>query len=84
MDTGLLVNLLTHTPIGPVIETELDPFSIKIESYLNYTKKQDSPTEYMIFPIRIMLSYLSIIMTLYPGDVILTGAPRGRLLKRWR
>jgi 2-keto-4-pentenoate hydratase/2-oxohepta-3-ene-1,7-dioic acid hydratase in catechol pathway len=64
----------TFTPIGPVIETELDPFSIKIESYLNYIKKQDSPTEYMIFRIRKMLSYLTI-MTLYPGDVILTGAP---------
>lgn len=67
----------TFTPLGPVIETELDPFAVRVEAYHNEVKKQNSPTELMIVPIRKMISYLSQVMTLQPGDVILTGSPLG-------
>ncbi|WP_413307492.1 fumarylacetoacetate hydrolase family protein [Bacillus sp. 1P10SD] len=67
----------TFTPLGPVIETELDPFAVKVEAKLNGIEKQNSETELMIIPIRRMVSYLTNVMTLKPGDVILTGSPVG-------
>ncbi|MGR3764484.1 fumarylacetoacetate hydrolase family protein [Rossellomorea sp. NS-SX7] len=67
----------TFTPLGPVIETELDPFNISVEARLNGKDKQNSPTSLMIVPIREMISYLTRVMTLKPGDVILTGSPAG-------
>ncbi|MBU7595749.1 fumarylacetoacetate hydrolase family protein [Metabacillus halosaccharovorans] len=67
----------TFTPLGPVIETALDPTKVQVEAYLNETKKQDSSTKFMIISLTKMISYLSGIMTLKPGDVILTGSPIG-------
>lgn len=67
----------TFTPLGPVIETELNPEDVVIEAYMNGQQKQNSSTELMIVPIREMISYLSGIMTLKAGDVILTGSPVG-------
>jgi 2-keto-4-pentenoate hydratase/2-oxohepta-3-ene-1,7-dioic acid hydratase in catechol pathway len=67
----------TFTPLGPVIETELDPFAVTVEARLNNNQKQNSGTELMIIPIRRMVSYLTYVMTLQPGDVILTGSPVG-------
>lgn len=67
----------TFTPLGPVIETELDPFAVNVEARLNGVEKQNSATELMIIPIRRMVSYLTKVMTLQPGDVILTGSPVG-------
>ncbi len=67
----------TFTPLGPVIETSLDPFNVKVEARLNDVEKQNSATELMIVPIRKMISYLSSVMTLKKGDVILTGSPLG-------
>jgi 2-keto-4-pentenoate hydratase/2-oxohepta-3-ene-1,7-dioic acid hydratase in catechol pathway len=67
----------TFTPLGPVIETELNPFKVNVEARLNNEEKQNSPTEFMIVPIRKMISYLTNVMTLKPGDVILTGSPVG-------
>jgi 2-keto-4-pentenoate hydratase/2-oxohepta-3-ene-1,7-dioic acid hydratase in catechol pathway len=67
----------TFTPLGPVIETELDPFNVKVTARLNGVEKQNSPTDLMIIPIRKMISYLTKVMTLKPGDVILTGSPVG-------
>ncbi|WP_409305088.1 fumarylacetoacetate hydrolase family protein [Peribacillus sp. SCS-155] len=67
----------SFTPLGPVIETELDPFSVRVEARLNGAEKQNSSTELMIIPIRKMISYLTNVMTLKPGDVILTGSPVG-------
>ncbi len=67
----------TFTPLGPVIETELDLSEIRIKARLNDTEKQNSGTDLMIVPIRYMISYLSSVMTLKPGDVILTGSPLG-------
>lgn len=67
----------SFTPLGPVIETDLDPDAAVVAAYLNGVKKQDSPTSLMIIPLRKMISYLSKVMTLPAGTVILTGAPLG-------
>jgi 2-keto-4-pentenoate hydratase/2-oxohepta-3-ene-1,7-dioic acid hydratase in catechol pathway len=67
----------TFTPLGPVIETELNPVNVRVEARLNEEEKQNSPTSLMIVPIREMISYLTKVMTLKPGDVILTGSPVG-------
>jgi 2-keto-4-pentenoate hydratase/2-oxohepta-3-ene-1,7-dioic acid hydratase in catechol pathway len=67
----------TFTPLGPFIETELDPFKVVVEARVNHIEKQNSATECMIVPIRKMISYLSSVMTLKKGDVILTGTPLG-------
>lgn len=67
----------TFTPLGPVIETELDPALVKVEARLNGEEKQNSSTELMIVTLRKMVSYLSNVLTLKPGDVILTGSPLG-------
>lgn len=65
----------TFTPLGPVIETELDPFEAVVKTQINGEEKENRPTNSMIVPIREMLAYLSRVMTLKPGDVILTGSP---------
>jgi len=67
----------TFTPLGPAIETELDPAQIRVKARINNREKQNSGTNLMIIPISKMLSYLSTVMTLKPGDVILTGSPLG-------
>ncbi|RYG73225.1 FAA hydrolase family protein [Lentibacillus lipolyticus] len=67
----------TFTPLGPCIETEFDPDSASVEAYLNGEKKQDGLTTNMIVSMRKMIAYLSGVMTLNPGDVILTGSPLG-------
>lgn len=67
----------TFTPLGPYIETELDPDQATVKAYLNGKKKQDSPTKLMIVSLRKIIAYLSSVMTLKPGDVILTGSPLG-------
>ncbi|WP_249871219.1 fumarylacetoacetate hydrolase family protein [Oceanobacillus saliphilus] len=67
----------TFTPLGPYIETELDPDKVTVEAYLNGDKKQDSSTSLMIVSMRKMIAYLSSVMTLEAGDVILTGSPLG-------
>ncbi|WP_085507015.1 fumarylacetoacetate hydrolase family protein [Thalassobacillus devorans] len=67
----------TFTPLGPVIETEFDVLAARIEAVHNGEKKQDSPTSLMIVSIQRMIAYLSNVMTLKPGDVILTGSPVG-------
>lgn len=67
----------TFCPLGPWIETELDPGDLKIKSILNGELMQQSRTSDMIFNIEQLVSYLSHNMTLLPGTVILTGTPAG-------
>lgn len=68
----------TFAPFGPSIETELkDPTNIKIETYLNGELKQDSSTSDMVFNVYELISFVSGVMTLYPGDIIATGTPSG-------
>ncbi len=67
----------TFAPMGPWIETDLNPLDVRIETYLNDEKKQDTSTKDMIFDVYHLLSFVSHVMTLLPGDVIATGTPSG-------
>ena len=68
----------TFCPIGPWIETEVpDPDNLAIRTLVNNTVRQSSSTAAMIFPVRTLVSFVSRVMTLNPGDVILTGTPEG-------
>ena len=64
-------------PIGPFIETELDPLNQNIVTKVNDEIRQDSNTSQMIFSPQEIISYVSQTMTLNPGDVIATGTPPG-------
>ncbi len=67
----------TFCPIGPWIESELDARDLLIESYLNGERRQSSRTSQLIFPVSYLISFISKIMTLAPGDLIITGTPAG-------
>ncbi len=67
----------TFCPVGPWIETELEPGDLLVESYLNGRRVQSSRTSQFIFRIDYLVSFISHIMTLYPGDLIITGTPAG-------
>lgn len=64
-------------PLGPWIETDLDPFHTRVTTRLNDEVRQDGSTELMIFSVPRILSYITGFMTLLPGDVVLTGTPSG-------
>jgi 2-keto-4-pentenoate hydratase/2-oxohepta-3-ene-1,7-dioic acid hydratase in catechol pathway len=67
----------TFCPIGPCIETELDPTCVRIETRLNGELKQEASTDDLICPVYGLVSFISRVMTLLPGDVIATGTPSG-------
>ncbi len=67
----------TFAPIGPWIETGLDPMDVRIRTFLNGEKRQDTSTSDMIFNVFELTSFVSRVMTLLPGDVIATGTPSG-------
>jgi 2-keto-4-pentenoate hydratase/2-oxohepta-3-ene-1,7-dioic acid hydratase in catechol pathway len=67
----------TFCPLGPVIETELDPGNVAIQSRLNGEVRQDSHTSNLIFNPAFLISFITNVMTLHPGDVIMTGTPEG-------
>lgn len=67
----------TFMPLGPYISDEVDPTNLKIESRLNGKVMQKSNTKNLLFTCDYLVSYLSKVMTLIPGDVILTGTPSG-------
>lgn len=69
----------TFLPIGPFIpKSEIeDPYAVELNLKVNDEHRQQDLTNLMIFPIHQFISKMSSIMTLYPGDVILTGTPKG-------
>ncbi|OGR86142.1 MAG: hypothetical protein A3A86_03110 [Elusimicrobia bacterium RIFCSPLOWO2_01_FULL_60_11] len=67
----------TFAPIGPWIVTDLDPGHLPIECHLNGAVKQKGNTRDMIFSVPYLVSFISRVMTLEPGDVIATGTPPG-------
>jgi 2-keto-4-pentenoate hydratase/2-oxohepta-3-ene-1,7-dioic acid hydratase in catechol pathway len=67
----------TFCPIGPWIETDMDPSHQDISLELNGELKQNSNTENMIFSVEELIEFISHIMTLNQGDVIATGTPPG-------
>ena len=64
-------------PVGPWLETELDPSSLSVQTRVNGELKQDGNTQDFIFDLPTVLSYISALMTLHPGDLVLTGTPDG-------
>ncbi|MEA1994766.1 MAG: fumarylacetoacetate hydrolase family protein [Campylobacterota bacterium] len=67
----------TFCPIGNVVKTDINPLNLHIVTYVNGEIKQDSFTSHMIFNVYELVSYISKIMTLLPGDVIASGTPKG-------
>jgi 2-keto-4-pentenoate hydratase/2-oxohepta-3-ene-1,7-dioic acid hydratase in catechol pathway len=67
----------TFCPLGPWIETEFIPGDQKITSTLNGEVKQSSMLSAMIFKVPQIIEFVTNVMTLLPGDVILTGTPAG-------
>ncbi len=64
-------------PLGPWIETELDPADLRVTTHLNGEVVQDGTTVDMVFDVPALIAHVSSVMTLLPGDVILTGTPEG-------
>jgi 2-keto-4-pentenoate hydratase/2-oxohepta-3-ene-1,7-dioic acid hydratase in catechol pathway len=64
-------------PLGPWIETELDPNDVRVTARLNGEVHQDASTTDMIFGVATLIEYITSFMTLLPGDAILTGTPAG-------
>lgn len=67
----------TFAPVGPWIETELDPSDLVLETFLNGERKQCASTSDMAFAVGEIIAFLSQVMTLNPGDLIMTGTPDG-------
>ncbi|MDP8215925.1 MAG: fumarylacetoacetate hydrolase family protein [Candidatus Kaelpia imicola] len=67
----------SFAPFGPWIETELELDSLRVKSYLNSELRQDSTISDFIFPLPELLSFISSVMTLKPGDIVSTGTPSG-------
>ncbi len=67
----------TFCPLGPVIETDLDPNNLDIKGKINGEVKQSSNTSDLMFKPAFLVSFISNVMTLLPGDVIMTGTPNG-------
>jgi 2-keto-4-pentenoate hydratase/2-oxohepta-3-ene-1,7-dioic acid hydratase in catechol pathway len=68
----------TFCPLGPAIDTDLDPLEgLQVTCRVNGELRQSGSTADMIFGVAELIAYISAIMTLLPGDVILTGTPEG-------
>ncbi len=67
----------TFCPLGPWIETELDPRDLRVTTEVDGAVKQDSRTSLMLHDVGAIVEWISAVMTLLPGDVILTGTPEG-------
>ena len=69
----------SFAPVGPFIQTEMDPNNVRIKAYINGKLAADTPTSDMIFSSAKLVSNVSHMMTLYPGDIIGTGNSGGKL-----
>ena len=67
----------TFCPVGPWVETDLVPEEQRVQCLVNGATRQDGKTADMIFDVPTIIAYVSRIMTLEPGDIILTGTPEG-------
>jgi 2-keto-4-pentenoate hydratase/2-oxohepta-3-ene-1,7-dioic acid hydratase in catechol pathway len=67
----------TFCPVGPHIETEIDPRNALVEARVNGVLKQSGNTLLMVYPVEYLIRWISRMMTLVPGDVIATGTPAG-------
>lgn len=64
-------------PLGPWVETDVDPNDVLVQTRLNGEVVQQASTADMTFGVATLLEYITTFMTLLPGDVILTGTPEG-------
>jgi 2-keto-4-pentenoate hydratase/2-oxohepta-3-ene-1,7-dioic acid hydratase in catechol pathway len=67
----------TFCPFGPILETQLAPSGVTVETYQNGIRKQSGHTSEMIFSVDVIIRFIAQVMTLEPGDVIATGTPSG-------
>ena len=67
----------TFCPLGPWIETSLNPADVGVRCLVNGQERQAGRTSQLVFDVPYLVSYISHIMTLMPGDVIMTGTPAG-------
>ena len=67
----------TFCPLGPALETDVDPSDLLLETLVESAVKQSARTSLMIFDVGTLVAWVSSAMTLEPGDVILTGTPEG-------
>lgn len=67
----------TYCPLGPCIETELDVADVPVTSRVNGEVRQSQTTRSMLWDVPTLIAYISGIMTLLPGDIIMTGTPEG-------
>jgi 2-keto-4-pentenoate hydratase/2-oxohepta-3-ene-1,7-dioic acid hydratase in catechol pathway len=68
----------TFCPLGPLVNDGLDPWrGVQVEARVNGQVRQSGSTADFIFPLDVLLRYISRIMTLLPGDLVLTGTPAG-------
>jgi 2-keto-4-pentenoate hydratase/2-oxohepta-3-ene-1,7-dioic acid hydratase in catechol pathway len=67
----------TFCPVGPCIQTDLDLAQLRVSGRVNGAVRQNGHVDQMIFGIGALLSFMSHVMTLEPGDLISTGTPEG-------
>jgi len=67
----------TFAPLGPAVAVGLDAADLRVEGLVNGQVRQGSTTAQLIFPVDVLIEYITAIMTLLPGDVIATGTPAG-------
>ena len=67
----------TFKPVGPWIETDVDPSGLRLTTRVNGKTLQEANTSDLIFPVERLVAYLSEAITLLPGDIIMTGTPSG-------
>lgn len=67
----------TFCPLGPWVETDIDPCDVLVQSFVNGELRQEARTSDMLFNPFELVSFISHVMTLLPGDVVLTGTPSG-------
>jgi 2-keto-4-pentenoate hydratase/2-oxohepta-3-ene-1,7-dioic acid hydratase in catechol pathway len=68
----------TFCPVGPLVSDEIDPWvGVSVQTRVNGEIRQDGNTRDFIFPLDVVIRYISQVMTLNPGDLIATGTPKG-------
>jgi len=67
----------TFCPAGPFIVDKVSPKNLRVQLFLNGLQRQSSSTKNLIFPIEELVSFISSVMTLMPGDIIASGTPGG-------
>ena len=67
----------TFCPLGPWIETDVDPSDLRLTTMLNGETRQDARTSALVHDVPSLIAFVSGVMTLLPGDVLLTGTPAG-------